>query len=113
LSQKFASANQAIPKTATGLCLPATAQGLQQLWMGQMELTLNIPRPEARAFVTATASAISSVPSAELLSLVPVAKKTFTSNVTDKKTIATFVNGRSLYLCRGVLVLAWLQLEKM
>jgi hypothetical protein len=92
LSQKFASANQAIPKTATSLCLPATAQGLQQLWMGQTELTLNIPRPEARAFVTATASAISSVPSAELLSLVPVAKKTFTSNSSsmDKKTIATF-----------------------
>jgi len=44
LEEKYAPSNQAIPKTKTAVCLPANEQGLEKLWIGQTELTMNLPK---------------------------------------------------------------------
>lgn len=94
LQDKFKSANQAVPRTTTAsgysnICLPATQQQLEKLWIGQTELTLNVPRPEARAFVSSASTALKSVPSSEFIRVFPEAKKAFTTNV-DKRTSMKF-----------------------
>ena len=108
LQDKFQAVNQAVPQTVTriqssesesgyrNICLPATKEGLETLWIGQTELTLNVPRPEARAFASSASSALQSVPGKEFLNVYPDAKKVFTSNV-DKKAVFKFeANAKAL-----------------
>ena len=118
LQDKFRSANQAVPQTSGGdgeykkICLPATKEGLETLWIGQTELTLNVPRPEARAFASSASAALQSVPGREFLSVYPEAKKVFTGNGADRKALAKFeanakalekvIQGDSRFVQRGV-----------
>jgi len=89
LQDKFSASNQAVPKIATRICLPSSKEGLEQLWIGQTELAMNLPKKETLEFARAASKAISSVPNAELLRIVPDAKRAFTSGI-DTKTSLKF-----------------------
>ena len=86
---KVAAALQAIPKSSSGeLCLPASKEGLEQLWFGQTELIFNIPTPLKKEFAASTSAAVGSVPNADLLRLLPDAKKVLKG--VDTKTAVKF-----------------------
>jgi hypothetical protein len=84
LQEKYASANKAVVQKSGDICLPPSSKGLEQVWIGQTELTLNMPKAESKAFVGSLTNAIKVVPTQEWLRLLPDAKKTFTSNVDAK-----------------------------
>jgi hypothetical protein len=88
VTKKIASLTQAVPSTAEGICLPASKEGLEQLWIGQTELTLKIPRAAKQELVSSLSGALKSIPNAELLRILPEAKK-ITKGV-DAKTAKKF-----------------------
>ena len=97
LATKFARANQAVPKTGGGdNCLPASEKDLEALWMGQTELTLNIPKAESKAFVGSLKTALSAVPPPEWLRLLPDVKKTVAGNVDVKTSVQLEKAGKAL-----------------
>lgn len=106
LKDKFQVANQAVPQsTSTSesdglktkrICLPAAKEGLETLWLAQTELTLNVPRPEARAFTSSASAALQSIPGKDFLSVYPDAKKVFTSNADRKAVIKFEASAKSL-----------------
>ena len=93
LGDKFAAANQAVPhnQQSGDICWPASRTKLADILVGQTELTFRgIPEdsPEAKAFVYSLKRAVGSVKPADLVPLLPEAKKTF-GNV-DAKTSKQF-----------------------
>lgn len=89
LKDKYASANQAVLQQSGDICLPPSRKGLEQVWIGQTELTLNMPKAESKAFVSSLTNAVKVVPTPDWLRLLPDAKNTFTSNV-DAKVATKF-----------------------
>ena len=97
LETKYASANKAVPKTSSGdICLPASEKGLEALWIGQTELTLNIPKAESTAFAGSLKTALSSVPAPEWLRLLPDVKKTVGGSVDVKAALQLEKAGKAL-----------------
>ncbi|CAB9525903.1 expressed unknown protein [Seminavis robusta] len=98
LQDKFAPANKAVPSSSGGgdICLPASSQGLEQIWVGQTELTLNIPKAESKAFVASLSKALSVVPTPEWLKLLPDAKKSIVGNVDAKMATKLEKSGKTL-----------------
>lgn len=97
LETKYASANKAVTKTTSGdICLPASEKGLEALWIGQTELTLNIPKAESVAFAGSLKTALSSVPAPEWLRLLPDVKKTIGGSVDVKTSLQLEKAGKAL-----------------
>jgi hypothetical protein len=86
--QKITALRQSIPSSDSSLCLPASPQGLEQIWVGQTELALTIPKGVKRELAGTAAMAVKSIPSAELLRVLPDAKKVL-GNV-DRKVASKF-----------------------
>jgi hypothetical protein len=86
--QKISALRQSIPSSDSSLCLPASPQGLEQIWVGQTELALTIPKGVKQELAGKAATAIKSIPSAELLRVFPDAKKVL-GNV-DRKVASKF-----------------------
>mmetsp|Transcript_11905 Transcript_11905/g.18264 ORF Transcript_11905/g.18264 Transcript_11905/m.18264 type:complete len:284 (+) Transcript_11905:32-883(+) len=96
LQSKYSSSNQAVPRSASSICLPSSKEGLEQLWVGQTELTMNLPKKETQEFARAAFKAILSVPNAELLRIVPDAKRAFTAGVDTKTSLKFEKAGKAL-----------------
>ena len=89
VTKKLDATIKAIPFSSNGgLCLPASKEGLEKLWIGQTELAINVPRGLKQDFAGAAASAIGSVPNPDLLRVLPDAKKILSG--VDAKTAKKF-----------------------
>ena len=109
LQTKYSKANQAVPTTkksssekedttttTLNVCLPNTKEQFQQLYIGQTQLVLNVPRPTSRTFVSSLSNALASAPSSEYLKLYPDIKKVFSASA-DKKVIMKFESTAKSY----------------
>lgn len=96
VTKKLASTAQAIPFTSTsGICLPASKEGLEKLWIAQTELVINIPKAAKQDLVAKAGSAVKSVPNSDLLRVFPDAKKLLKG--VDPKTAKKFeLTGQTL-----------------
>jgi hypothetical protein len=90
--KKFSSITQAVPfSTEKGiLCLPDSQEGLEQIWIGQTELVLSLRPfpPSFQDFAVKGAAAAKSIPNADLLRVLPDAKKIISG--VDRKTANKF-----------------------
>eukprot|EP00550_Attheya_septentrionalis_P005938 CAMPEP_0198290076 /NCGR_PEP_ID=MMETSP1449-20131203/8057_1 /TAXON_ID=420275 /ORGANISM="Attheya septentrionalis, Strain CCMP2084" /LENGTH=232 /DNA_ID=CAMNT_0043988511 /DNA_START=157 /DNA_END=855 /DNA_ORIENTATION=+ len=81
---KIAPLVSAVPASTGGICLPSK-EGLEQVWIGQTQLVLSIPTPIKQQLAANIAPAAKSIPSAELLRLLPDAKKALLGGVDRKE----------------------------
>eukprot|EP00545_Synedropsis_sp_CCMP1620_P001341 CAMPEP_0119005202 /NCGR_PEP_ID=MMETSP1176-20130426/1581_1 /TAXON_ID=265551 /ORGANISM="Synedropsis recta cf, Strain CCMP1620" /LENGTH=287 /DNA_ID=CAMNT_0006956979 /DNA_START=16 /DNA_END=879 /DNA_ORIENTATION=+ len=88
VTKKLAATAEAIPFTSTGICLPSSKEGLEQLWIGQTELVIGIPKAAKQDLVAKAGAAVKSVPNADLLRILPDAKKILKG--VDPKTAKKF-----------------------
>ena len=70
-----------------GICLPSK-EGLEQVWIGQTKLVLSIPTPAKQQLVSDLVPAVKSIPSSELLRLLPETKKILAD--VDRKQVFKF-----------------------
>jgi hypothetical protein len=80
----YAPLVSAVPASTGGICLPSK-EGLEQVWIGQTQLVLSIPTPIKQQLAANIAPAAKSIPSAELLRLLPDAKKALLGGVDRKE----------------------------
>jgi hypothetical protein len=74
----------AVPASNGRFCLPSK-KGLEQVWISQTQLVLSIPTPIKQQLAANIAPAAKSIPSAELLRLLPDAKKALLGGVDRKE----------------------------
>jgi hypothetical protein len=88
VAKKLSATTRAIPFSEKGICLPASPEGLEQVWIGQTELIISIPRAVKQDFATSGAAAVKSIPNADLLRVLPDVKKVLGG--VDKKAANKF-----------------------
>jgi len=80
LKKKFDKANSAVPVKDGNICLPGSAAASQKLWVAQAELTLSMPKDEARKLVVSIESAGAQTSRLSLVKLVHTAEEVFSKN---------------------------------
>jgi len=73
--EKFDNTFGAFPKTDNGICLPETETNLEKLFIAQTELSFAIPKNVVKEFGEAASVATKSIPSSDLLRLLPDIQK--------------------------------------
>lgn len=80
LTKKFQPANSAVPVKDGDICLPGSVDASKKLWVAQAELTLSMPKAEARALVSSLKQVGLQTPRTKLVKLVPAAEQVFSKN---------------------------------
>ena len=87
LAKKFAPANRNVPVGKTGICLPASAEASEKLWVAQAELTFSMPKAEAQALDAAVKKAGRQATRSVIGTLIPAAEGVFSSSAEAKAMV--------------------------
>jgi hypothetical protein len=87
LATKFAPANRNVPVGKTGICLPASAEASEKLWVAQAELTFSMPKAEAQALDAAVKKAGRQATRSVIGTLIPAAEGVFSSSAEAKAMV--------------------------
>jgi len=88
LAKKFKAPNSAVPKGKNGICLPASAEASEKLWVAQAELTFSMPKEQAAPLVASIKKAGSQATRATISTLVPSAEGIFSKSGEAIKMVA-------------------------
>jgi len=92
--EKVALLQRAVPVSSSadsgGICLPKSQEALENIWVGQTELLLSVPKAAKKELGERTKSAIRSIPGPEALRLANDAKNIVTGSG-DRKIASRFL----------------------
>jgi len=87
LKKKFDRANSVVPVRGGDICLPGSADASRKLWVAQAELTLSMPKDEARKLVASVETAGAQTSRLSLVKLVHTAEEVFSKNAEALKMV--------------------------